>query len=360
MSSCATVGSPWHTPPPPPSHHQGLVSIQEYYGRVLQRSEDLRTSACCAVQTLPGWLHEIVSLLHPEVVERFYGCGIIAPSALEGRVVLDLGCGSGRDAYVLSALVGPQGEVIGVDMTAEQLAVARRHQAFHAAAFGHEQSNIRFLQGYIEDLGEIEDESVDVVVSNCVVNLSPAKDRVFAEIFRVLRPGGELHFSDVYADRRLPAELREDPVLLGECLAGAMYGEDLRRTLAAVGCEDARTLVETPIAVTDEGLVRRIGPARFVSRTVRAFKIQLEDRCEDHGQVATYKGGLPDQPHVYKLDDHHALEAGRPMLVCGNTAAMLQESRLAPWFDIQGDRSRHFGLFDCAPAPGAEAGASCC
>ena len=178
--------------------------------------------------------------MHPEVRDRFYGCGSPIPPDLTGATVLDLGCGSGRDCYVLSQLTGPTGRVIGVDMTDGQLAVARRHLGYHEAKFGF--ANVEFRQGFIEDLAGagITDASVDVVVSNCVINLSPDKPRVFGEIFRVLKPGGELCFSDIFADRRLPAGLAADPVLLAECLAGAMYTEDFRRVMARSGCGDAR------------------------------------------------------------------------------------------------------------------------
>ncbi len=100
----------------------------------------------------------------------------------------------------------------------------------------------------------------------------------------------------------------------------------------------------------------------FVSRTLRAFNLPLEDRCEDYGQVARYLGGIENSPHRFVLDDHHVFEAGKPMLVCSNTARMLARSRFAPWFKVDGDESTHFGLFDCTPAgPGPdEAAGPCC
>jgi ubiquinone/menaquinone biosynthesis C-methylase UbiE len=122
--------------------------------------------------------------------------------------------------------------VIGVDMTDEQLAVARAHVDWHTQRYGYSKPNVTFLKGVIEDLTSvgIEDASVDVCVSNCVLNLSPNKPQVLAEIFRVLKPGGELYFSDVFCDRRLPAALKEDQEVLGECLGGALYiGEWGRR-----------------------------------------------------------------------------------------------------------------------------------
>lgn len=328
-----------------------LAHVREYYGEVLQSGQDLKTGACCTPDALPPRLRTLVGRVHPKVRERFYGCGAPIPPALEGRTVLDLGCGTGRDCYVLSQLVGEGGQVLGVDMTAEQLQVAEDHREWHRREFGHARSNVEFRRGFMEDLASVglSDESVDVVVSNCVFNLSPDKPRLFREIFRVLKPGGELFFSDVFADRRIPARLREDPVLLGECLAGALYREDLRRLLARVGCLDHRETSVAPVQLLDPEVEERIGMVRFTSRTIRAFKLDLEDRCEDYGQVATYLGTLEGHPHAFELDDHHRFETGRPLRVCGNTAQMLEETRYARHFRMQGDRSVHFGLFDCGP-----------
>jgi SAM-dependent methyltransferase len=250
-------------------------------------------------------------------------------------------------------------------MTEEQLQVARSCQREQAAVFGYASPNTRFVDGYLEDLAGagIADASVDVVISNCVINLAPTKFRVFEEIFRVLKPGGELLFADVFADRRLPAAWRGDPVLLGECLAGAMYVEDFRRLLAGLGVADSRVVARRAVSIGNQEIIRKVGSARFTSLTIRAFKLNsLEDCCEDYGQVATYRGTIPHAPHSFVLDDHHEFETGRPMLVCGNTAAMLSQTRYAAHFDVQGDRSQHFGLFACgakaATVSSAEAG--CC
>lgn len=347
------------------STQQSLADIRNYYGKVLQSSSDLKTGACCTIDAMPAHLRQILEDVHPQVRERFYGCGSPLPPALDGMTVLDLGCGSGRDAYLLSRLVGEHGRVIGVDMTAEQLQAARVHQQWHAQRYGHTRSNIEFVDGYIEDLAGcgIADASVDVVVSNCVLNLSPEKERVFGEIMRVLKPGGELYFSDVFADRRIPDALRSDPVLLGECLAGALYIEDFRRLMARAGCADVRKISDSVVPLFDEAIIAKIGMVAFRSITLRAFKLDLEDRCEDFGQIATYLGTIPNHPHAFDLDDHHHFETGRPLRVCGNSFDMLAATRYAPHFRLSGDKSVHFGLFDCAPAGFSAAPASaanCC
>jgi len=335
-----------------------LDTVREYYGRVLKSSADLKTSACCLAESLPPHVAAVLPGLHEEVKARFYGCGSPIPPALEGAIVLDLGCGSGRDCYVLSKLVGPAGRVIGLDMTDEQLVVARRHQDYHARLFGW--ANTDFRQGYIEDLAGagIADASVDLVISNCVLNLSPDKSRVFREIFRVLKPGGELYFSDVFADRRIPVPLAQDPVLVGECLGGALYVEDFRRLMLRSGCADARIVSSAPLALNDPQIERKAGSIRFSSKTIRAFKLDLEDRCEDFGQVATYLGSLAESPHAFDLDDHHHFETGKPMLVCGNTADMIGRTRYGMHFRVAGDKAVHYGLFDCGPGTAANTGVS--
>ncbi|MBF0128157.1 MAG: methyltransferase domain-containing protein [Magnetococcales bacterium] len=329
-------------------------NVKHYYGTVLQGSGDLKTSACCtADEPLSPRIRTALAHIDDEILGRYYGCGSPLPPLLEGCTVLDLGCGSGRDVYLASQLAGATGRVIGVDMTGEQLAVARRHLEPQMVRFGYATPNVIFHQGRMEDLAAvgIADHSVDVVISNCVLNLSPDKRAVFGEIFRVLKPGGELYFSDVFSGRRVPTTLRTDPVLHGECLAGALYREDFRRLLRDVGCLDHRLTASRRITLDNPEVETKIGMIDFHSVTVRAFKLAaLEDLCEDYGQVAIYRGTIPDWPHHFDLDDHHRFPTGKPLLVCGNTAAMLQETRYHPHFTVQGDRSTHFGPFDCAPA----------
>ena len=320
--------------------------VQDYYGKTLQGTADLKTSACCDISETPDWLKTILAKIHPEVLSRYYGCGLVCPPLLEGCRVLDLGSGSGRDVYALAQLVGPKGSVVGVDMTREQLEVAERHRAFHAEAFGYD--NVRFVQGFIEDLGELDLEpgSFDVIVSNCVLNLSPDKPAVLEGVWNLLKPGGEFYFSDVYADRRLPQELREHPVLYGECLGGALYWNDFLRIARGAGFIDPRLVTARSLEVTADELAKLTGETRFYSATYRLFRLPtLEDACEDHGQAVIYKGTIPEHPHRFDLDGHHAIETGRIFPVCGNSYRILHETRFAPHFTFIGDFSRHFGLF---------------
>jgi arsenite methyltransferase len=343
--------------------------VKEYYGKALHGKIDLKTGACCCNdELLHPFIRDIEKQIDNEVLTKFYGCGSPIPPALDGCTVLDLGCGTGKDVFIASRLVGMDGFVTGIDMTEEQIDVARRHVFSHTEKFGYSKPNVRFIKGYIEDLKEngIEDNSIDVVMSNCVFNLSTDRHAVFSEIFRVLKPGGELYFSDVFAGRRVPEFLRNDPLLHSECLGGAMYIEDFRRMLRDIGCLDYRVVTKRKITMGNPRIEMKTGMVDFYSMTVRAFHLDgLEDVCEDYGQIAVYRGTIPGYSHVFELDDHHRFIAGKPMLVCGNTASMLSETRYGRHFIVTGDRSVHYGMFDCAPAwekrqGDDESGGACC
>ena len=327
------------------SKHEG---VQDYYGKVLQGSEDLQTNACCTPDDVPDYLREVLAKIHPEVTEKYYGCGLVAPMALNGAQVLDLGSGSGRDVYALAGMVGEHGSVTGVDMTDEQLDVARRHIAHHAEVFGYGAPNTVFHKGYIEKLDELglADESFDIIVSNCVINLSPDKPAVLREAFRLLKPGGELYFSDVYADRRVPSELLDDPVLYGECLSGALYWNDFMNLAKAAGFADPRLVEDRVLTIENPEIEKKLEGIGFHSATYRLFKLpELEPACEDFGLSVTYKGTMPNGGAEFTLDKGHVFKAGEEVAVCGNSFVMLQQSRFAPYFEFSGDFSQHRGIF---------------
>ncbi len=323
-------------------------TVQNYYGKVLSSSDDLQTDACCTEASVPDHLKPILSEIHDEVMMRYYGCGLIAPEKLEGLSILDLGSGSGRDAYVLSRLVGEKGRVVGVDMTDEQLAVANRHIEYHRQKFGYEKSNITFLKGYLENLEalDLKDESFDVIVSNCVINLCDDKSAVLKEAFRLLKPGGEIYFSDVYSDKRVPYELTQDPVLHGECLSGALYWNDFLNIAKKCGFTDPRLVTDRPLGISNPDIAKTLGNINFYSATYRLFKIEnLEPACEDYGQAVIYKGTIDNNSDVFVLDSHHVIETGRVFPVCGNTYRMLSETRFRDHFEFIGNWNTHFGIF---------------
>ncbi|MGI4745273.1 MAG: methyltransferase domain-containing protein [Janthinobacterium lividum] len=348
-----------------------IENSRDYYGQVLQGSSDLRTDACCTMSPPPAPIRLALEQVHPEVRARYYGCGLVAPEAIAGKRVLDLGSGAGQDSYVLAQLVGEHGEVVGIDATPEQLAVAERHIDWHRDRFGYARSNVSFLHGDIEHLDalDLEPGSFDLIVSNCVINLVADKGAVFRAAHRLLREGGEMHFADVYADRRLPAGLRDDPVLHGECLAGASYWGDFLGQARQAGFIDPRLVTDRPLGIDDPAIASRLGGARFFSATWRLFRLSgLDAACEDYGQAVRYLGTLPDAEASYLFDKHHRIETGRVFPVCRNTWSMLADTRLRPHFEFLDGGGRHFGIFagcgtalpfDQASASGGGAAACC-
>jgi arsenite methyltransferase len=322
--------------------------VQHYYGEVLQSSADLKTSACCTVDAPPPHVQAALAEIHDDVQARYYGCGLVLPEALHGMRVLDLGCGAGRDCYLLSRLVGPEGRVVGIDMTAAQLEVARRYQAYHAEHFNYASSNVEFLDGDLEALQELglAENDFDIIVSNCVINLVTDKQAVLDEAFRLLKPGGEVYFADIYSDRRIPEALTADPVLYGECLSGALYWNDFARLARRAGFVDPRLVTDRPVTIEDRALRQKTDDIQFFSATYRLFKVpELEPDREDYGQSVTYRGTAPQLPDRLSLDKLNVFETGRAAPVCGNTYLLLRQSRLAPFFDFHGDARAHKGLF---------------
>jgi arsenite methyltransferase len=322
--------------------------VQDYYGKQLQNSSDLKTNACCDPALMPDYLKPILAKIHPEVDSRYYGCGLVIPTLLKGLKILDLGSGAGRDVYLLSALVGETGQVVGIDMTPEQLAIADEYKDFHAEQFQLPKTNVKFLQGYLETLDELdlEDASFDIIVSNCVLNLSTDKLAVLKSAYKLLKPGGEFYFSDVYADRRIPQHLQDDPVLYGECLSGALYWNDFMNLSKQAGFLDPRLSNNRPLTIENSKLEKKVSPIKFYSATYRLFKIdELESDCENYGQAVKYLGGIPEHEAYLDLDGHHRFEQGKIEAVCGNTLKMLQNTRFQPYFQFYGDWKQHFGLF---------------
>lgn len=323
--------------------------VRQYYGETLGNSSDLQTNACCTDEAPPVYIRSILSSIHDDVLSRYYGCGLIVPEQIHGLNVLDLGCGSGRDCYLLSALVGENGHVTGVDMTPQQLAVAKRYIEYHTRLFRYHKPNVRFLQGNLEALHllDLQEASFDLIVSNCVINLCTDKAGVLSEAYRLLKPGGEMYFSDVYADRRIPESLAEDPVLYGECLSGALYWNDFLVTAKEAGFLDPRLVKDRPIRIENPELAEKTGAIKFYSATYRLFKLEdLEPACEDYGQAVIYKGSIEHQPHEFVLDKHHKIPAGKVFPVCGNTWRMLSETRFRDHFEFIGEWNTHYGIFE--------------
>jgi len=346
-----------HTTPASNPTQELRAFLSEYYGRVLQGTGDLEKNACCVASSISQY-SEIAELIPDEVKDRNYGCGCCIPAdELKGLNILDLGSGTGLDCFILSHLAGEKGRIYGIDMTDEQLEIARRNIPVVMSAYGYSESNVFFNKDFIETLESIEDSTIDLVVSDCAINLSPAKDSVFNSIYRVLKTGGEFYISDIVADRRLPDSIRDDRKLHAECLGGALYEYDLLDTVTAAGFRDPRCVSRSLVEENIGGQ-----PNRFYSMTLRGFKFEtpLDPRCEDFAQSATYLGNCPGSEDRFLLDRNHLFEKDSARSVCRNTARMLSETRLSKYFEVTGELE-HRGIFDCStPTPATDESPGCC
>ncbi|KAM4603808.1 arsenite methyltransferase [Polymixia lowei] len=311
------------------------VDVKDYYGKILKKSSDLKTNACVTpTKPIPAFIRQALKRVHPEVTAKYYGCGLVVPECLEGCRILDLGSGSGRDCYMLSQLVGKRGHVTGIDMTDDQLEVARKYVDYHMQEFGYEKPNISFVRGYIEALTDagLEESSFDIIISNCVVNLSPDKKRVLNEAYRVLKDGGELYFSDVYSSGRLSDEIKNHKVLWGECIGGALWWEDLLQLAEEVGFSPPRLVTASAITVDNKELQDILGDFQFVSATYRLFKVSKGDTkpCQ-----VMYNGNITGVEDSFRLDCQYTFKVDEVVEADGEVASILIHSRFAEEFTFQ-------------------------
>ena len=210
--------------------------VREHYAERARKSNSCcapdSSSACCDSKNVI-YPEELLAAVPDEVASFSLGCGDpITLAALQpGQTVLDLGSGGGLDCFLAGKKVGESGHVIGVDMTPEMLEKAR------ASAKRMGVTNVEFRQGYLEDL-PVDEGSIDVVISNCVINLSPDKAKVFNEVFRVLKPGGKLAVSDIVTDGPLPDAIKQSLSMWAGCVAGAVDAKDYIAMMEAAGFTD--------------------------------------------------------------------------------------------------------------------------
>jgi len=261
------------------------TEVQEKYGSIARSVAQSSAAACCdpamrccdpITSNLYGDAEK--GLIPEKAVLASLGCG--NPTALidlkPGQTVLDLGSGGGIDVLLSARRVGPFGKAYGLDMTDDMLALARENQRQAGA------TNVEFLKGEIENI-PLPDNSVDVIISNCVINLSSDKDRVLREAFRVLRPGGRFAVSDVVVRGEVPDEVRRSMLLWVGCIAGALQQDDYRSKLLAAGftdvdfeptrvysVEDARVFL-TEAGISVDGLAAEV-EGKFLSAFIRATK----------------------------------------------------------------------------------------
>ncbi|MDF1810668.1 MAG: methyltransferase domain-containing protein [Verrucomicrobiales bacterium] len=348
-------------------------AVKERYAAGAQAQE---AALCCPVDYDPEYLKVIPT----EVIERDYGCGDPSKYVRAGETVLDLGAGTGKICFIASQVVGPDGKVIGVDMTDDMLEVARRNAPVVAEKIGY--SNVDFRKGRIQDLSLnldlleeelkenpisdangfvkaeeladelrstsplVESDSVDVVVSNCVLNLVSKKNRrqMFEEIHRVLKRGGRAVISDIVCDEEVPEELQKDPQLWSGCISGAFGEQEFLQAFEDAG------FYGVAILNLDKEPWQTVKGIEFRSMTVVAYKGK-DGICLEANQAVIYKG--PFKKVVD--DDGHTMERGYRYAVCDKTWQMFKREPYADHFECIEPHEKvpleNAELFDCSNFP---------
>ncbi len=285
-------------------------SVEDFYKAVVG---DPREDLCCPVKTPEE--HEMVSHIPTDILNISYGCGspVLSADITAGNTVVDLGCGGGIDCFIAAKLVGASGSVVGVDMTGEMLEKARGAKGEVSANLGYDV--VDFRDGFLEDL-PLEDSSVDVIISNCVINLSPDKVGVIKEIYRTLKDRGHFSISDVVAHDDVPQNMKEDRELWGECISGALKEEEFISICKEAGFYGLRITSRVPY--------RDVDGLKFSSVIIHGYKLKAGSECKYDGHFAIYNGPLS----VVTDDDGHEFPAGVPVAVCLNTWEKLT---LAPY-----------------------------
>ena len=333
------------------SQRTETIVRQRYAAGAKERADKL----CCPVD----YESEYLKIIPQEVIERDYGCGDPSRYLREGEVVLDLGSGTGKICFIAAQIVGPKGKVIGVDMTDEMLEVARRNAPIVAERIGF--ANVEFRKGRIQDLAldlelldqqlkgnpitdaasflaadELAEElrvkhpliasdSVDVVISSCVLNLVEPKSKrhLFDEIFRVLKKGGRAVISDIVSDEEVPEEMQQDPELWSGCISGAFTEQGLLAAFERAGFYGIQILKR------DLDPWRTVQGIEFRSVTVEAFKGK-QGECFERNQAVIYRGPFKEVLD----DDNHRMERGKRYAVCDKTYNLYKKAPYREFFEL--------------------------
>ena len=327
-------------------------AVRERYAAGAQAAE---AKLCCPVD----YDQALLKVIPQEVIERDYGCGDPSKFLRPGETVLDLGSGTGKICFIAAQVVGAKGKVIGVDMTDEMLEVARRNAPIVAERIGF--GNVEFRKGRIQDLALdlekldlelkarpitdaasflradelaqelrvkhplVPDDSIDVVVSNCVLNLVEAKSKrqLFEEIFRVLCRGGRAVISDIVSDEDVPEHLQDDPELWSGCISGALTEEGFLKAFSDAGFYGIQILKR------DEKPWQTVEGIEFRSVTVEAFKGK-QGPCFEQNQAVVYRGPFKEVLD----DDNHRMERGVRYAVCDKTYNLYRKPPYRDFFEL--------------------------
>ena len=352
------------------NHRNMEAAVLERYGNAAQTVE-----ACLCLPVSCD--KALLNVIPDEILERDYGCGDPSRYIREGETVVDLGSGSGKACYVISQIVGARGRVIGIDFNPPMLELARKYQRLIGDKLGYH--NVEFRRGKIQDLKSnlelldqhleenpvrsvadlarleefesrmrreqplIADESVDVVVSSCVLNLVRAQDKkqLFTEMYRVLKRGGRVAISDIVSDEPVPDHLARDPNLWSACVSGAFQEEEFLRAF-----EEAK-FHGVQIEDFNSKPYQTVEGIEFRAITVTAYKGK-EGPCIERNQAVIYRG-----PWKQVVDDDgHTLERGVRMAVCDKTFGLYSRAPYSGQFILVPPRDEvamdNAGLFDCA------------
>src|SRR5262249_51492340 len=333
------------------THGKETVVRQRYAAGAKERVDKL----CCPIE----YESEYLKAIPQEGIERDYGCGDPSRYLREGETVLDLGSGTGKICFIAAQIVGPNGKVIGVDMTDEMLEVARRNAPIVAKRIGY--TNVEFRKGRIQDLAldlelldrqlkqtpisdatsfllanELAEElrvkrpmvaidSIDVVVSNCVLNLvePKSKQQLFDESFRVLKKGGRAIICDIVSDEPVPEEMQTDPELWSGCISGAFTEEGFLAAFETAGVYGVQ------IFRRDVGPWRTGQGSGFRSVTIEAFKGK-QGACFERNQAVIYRGPFKEVLD----DDNHHMERGKRNAVCDKTYNLYKKAPYREFFEF--------------------------
>ena len=288
--------------------------VRDYYSKAALTAQE---SLCCPTKYQPGDLSHIPQ----EVLEISYGCGspVDRTGIKSGEVMVDLGSGGGIDCFIAAKYVGPTGRVIGIDMTEDMLAKARKNSEEVSKNLGY--NNLEFKQGFLEAI-PMDDQSADLVTSNCVINLSPQKGEVFNEIRRILKPGGRFVIADIISDKEVPQEMRQNKDLWGECVSGALT---LNEFLTLAKQSNFHGL-----SVQKDYLWKEVEGIKFYSYILGGFKqTESNNANKDSSLTAVYSG-----PFCSVNCDGIKFELGQEIAIDSKTAEKLSTKPFSSHFII--------------------------
>jgi arsenite methyltransferase len=309
---------------------------RELFGRSKKHATSMKDRAVTSTSNMSKSVSSTMGQIHKDITRSVAG-GFPCPEAIEDCYVLDLDCDNGRDAYVLSKLVGPKGKVVGIDSNKEQIDEANKYVDYHMKQFGYQTPNVEFKYGHLENLkaAGVLTDYFDVVLSNFVIDLSEKKAMALTEAYQALKNGGEIYYSEIFSDKEIPEEAQKDEE--DADLRGALYWKDFHKICSELGFPRPILVSSKCIPIKNKKIEKIVAGIHFVSATYRIFKIDQESIGEAAGRGAkvTYKGSIMDHQKSFKFAEGLTFPTGTPIHVDAKLAAILKNSRFAKHFDYE-------------------------